>query len=478
MERWSSSPGFILAAIGSAVGIGNVWRFSSVLGQNGGGAYLVPYLTACFLCAVPLMVLELSAGRSFRGTVVSSFRALGPRARLIGWFIAGVISLILSYYLVITGWTLAFSWFAFSGQPLDFPAFTSSLLPVFFFLLSLLLTALIVSAGIRKGIERITTIFIPFIFVLLIGMAAFAATLPGFQAGVAYLFTPDFSVLLNPLIWSAALGQAFFSLSVGQGILITYGAYLDDRQNIPPTSLVITIADISVSLLSGLVIFPVVFTFGLEPAIGAELAFSTLPLAFGVMPFGRIFALAFFLLLFLAALTSSISMLEVPAAAVMESTGWPRRRVSLILVAGLMVAGLPSALSYSGVNLTVLGLRVLDLLDDTAGTLGLIITAILISVAFSWGLPREKFEAIIGEGGLPVRLIRPLCRYVIPSVLILALGYRIALDLDFPAWHILPGIPFPGMISALLLTGAIFAAIFAAIAVGCRARECRWPPGR
>jgi NSS family neurotransmitter:Na+ symporter len=477
MERWSSHLGFILAAIGSAVGIGNVWRFSSVLGQNGGGAYLVPYLTACFLCAVPLMVLELSVGRSFRGTVVSSFRALGPRARLIGWFIAGVLFLILSYYLVVTGWTLAFSWFAASGQALDFAGFTSSLLPVFFFLLSLILTALIVSAGIRKGIERITTIFIPFIFVLLIGMAAFAATLPGFQAGVAYLFTPDFSVLLDPLIWSAAMGQAFFSLSVGNGILITYGAYLDERENIPRSSLVITLADISVSLLSGLVIFPVVFTFGLEPSIGAQLAFSTLPLAFGVMPFGRFFALAFFLLLFLAALTSSISMLEVPAAALMESTGWPRRRVSLLLVAGLAVAGLPSALSYSGVNLTVLGLRVLDLLDDTAGTLGLIITAILISLAFSWGLPREKFEEIIGEGGLPVRLVRPLCRYVIPSVLLFALGYRVALNLDFPAWHIIPGIPFPGMPFALLITGAIFGTLAAVIAITWWAREGRWRQG-
>ncbi len=189
MERWSSSLGFVLAAIGSAVGIGNIWRFSSVLGQNGGGAYLVPYLIARFLCAVPLMVLELSVGRSFRGTVVTAFHALGPRARFIGWFIAGVITLILSYYLVITGWTLAFSWFAFAGQPLDFPAFSSSLLPVFFFLLSILLTGIIVSAGIRKGIERITTVLIPFVFVLLIGMAAFAATLPGFQAGLAYLFT-------------------------------------------------------------------------------------------------------------------------------------------------------------------------------------------------------------------------------------------------------------------------------------------------
>jgi NSS family neurotransmitter:Na+ symporter len=478
VERWSSRIGFLLATIGSAVGIGNVWRFSSILGQNGGGAYLVPYLCACFLCAVPLMVLELSVGRQFRGTVITTFQQLGPRSHILGWFIAGVLSLILSYYLVITGWTMAFSWYAISGQALDFSAFSSSPLPILFFLLSAGITALIVSAGVRGGIERIAIILIPFVFLLLAGMAIYVTTLTGWGDGIRYVFTPDYSVLFNPLIWSAALGQSFFSLSVGQGILITYGAYIGEGTNIPRSSLIITVADISASLLAGCVIFPVVFTFGLAPAIGAKLAFSTLPRAFEVMPFGRIFALAFFLLLFFAAITSAISMLEVPASAVIRSTGWSRRRVIFLLLIVLVLLGLPSALSYSNIGFHIAGIRFLDLMDETVGTVGLILTAILISLAFSWKMGPEQYSQMMGENSRILSLIRPLTRYVIPAMLIIALIYRVVRNLDIPAWRIVPGTPFVGALQQILLTSFFLGTLALLVIIFCRLRACQWRPWR
>jgi NSS family neurotransmitter:Na+ symporter len=472
MERWSSRLGFILATIGSAVGIGNVWRFSSVLGQNGGGAYLVPYLLACFVCAVPLMILELSAGRYFRGTVVSTFAGLGKRMNTVGWFIVGVISLILSYYLVITGWTLAYSWFTLSGQQVPFPVFSSSVMPVFFFVISAIITGLIVSLGVKKGIERLTTILIPFIFILLVVMVIYVTTLSGFQQGVIYLFSPDFSVLFNPFVWGAALGQSFFSLSVGQGILLTYGAYAGEGINIFRSSLVITLADIAVSFLSGLVIFPVVFTFGLTPSIGAELAFTTLPRAFELMPFGRIFGLAFFVLLFFAALTSAISMLEVPTASVMGATRWSRKRAIALMMAVIFLIGLPSALSYSGVDLRFQGIRWLDVMDDTVGTMGLILTAILISVSFSWILEKTRFWTVIGDTSPIYRLIRPLTRYIIPAVLLTALGFR--LFRNIPAWQLLPDTTPPAFGLFLLFTSILFGVLVASSLIACRLWHCRW----
>ncbi|MDD1653639.1 MAG: sodium-dependent transporter, partial [Methanomicrobiales archaeon] len=270
MEQWSSRLGFLLAAIGSAVGIGNIWRFSSVVGQNGGGAYLIPYLLAVFVCGVPLLALEMAAGRHFRGDVVAVFHAVRERFRIIGWFICVVVFLILSYYLVITGWTLAYLVFAATGAAVSFDGFTGSLLPVLFFLLAALATGGIISLGVRGGIERITTVLLPLIYLILGVMVVYAVTLPGFSDGIAYFLTPDFSVLGDPGIWSAAVGQAFFSLSVGYGILITYGAYMDRGIRIGRSSLIIAAADTLASMLAGLVIFPLVFTFGLEPSMGAQ----------------------------------------------------------------------------------------------------------------------------------------------------------------------------------------------------------------
>jgi len=418
MERWSSRTGFILAAIGSAVGIGNIWRFSSVVGQNGGGAYLIPYILAVFAFALPLMTLELAVGRHLRGDVVTAFGAVKRQLKPLGWIVCIVVFLILSYYLVITGWTLAYVWSSLTGQRVEFSEFTSTYTPVAYFVISALATGFIVSLGIKEGIERVAKALIPITFVILAVLAVFSSTMGGFYSGVRFLFTPDFSVLANPLIWSAAFGQAFFSLSVGYGILLTYGDYLDEGVELLNSSLIVTFADLAVALLAGLVIFPVVFTFGLEPAAGAELAFSTLPRAFEEMPYGQPFAVAFFTLLFFAALTSAVSILEVNVAAVSNASGFSRRAVSMSLTLGVIIMGLPSALSYSALGLTLNGARILDLMDETVGNSGLILTALLIAVTFTWFTEREALSREIGRGSM---IILAVTRYTVPVVLALVL---------------------------------------------------------
>jgi NSS family neurotransmitter:Na+ symporter len=472
MERWSSNTGFLLAAIGSAVGIGNIWRFSSVLGQNGGGAYLIPYLIAVFLFALPLMVLELMIGRKFRGTLVSAFRSVRPRFHILGWFLCGIVLLVLSYYLVITGWTIGYAVYALGGSAVSFEQFTGSYLPIRFFFMATLITGYIVSRGIREGIEKISTLLIPLCIGILVVMVIHGAFLPGFSEGVAYLFTPDFSVLSNPIIWSAAFGQAFFSLSAGQGILLTYGTYMEKHQNIPRLSFSITIVDLFVSLLAGLVIFPIVFTYGLAPAIGAELAFTSLPLAFTRMPGGQIFAIAFFIVLFFAALTSAISMLEVSVAAVRESAGWSRKKAALVMTGVLLLLGLPSALSYSPARLAFDGVLILDFMDETIGTLGLPLAAVIMSVVFSGIMSHRDLPAELLESRGIVQLVIPLCRYVIPLVLIITTALRLASGRDFPGTRFLPGAEFIGSVLQLEGMAVIVLLLVTIILLLCHFRSC------
>jgi NSS family neurotransmitter:Na+ symporter len=461
-ERWSSRLGFILAGVGSAVGIGNIWRFSSVLGQNGGGAYLLPYLIAVFGFALPLMALEIAIGRRYRDGVVGAFGRWRPQARILGWVIATAVFTILSYYLVITGWTLGYFVISAAGQRVGFDEFTGGWWPVATFAVSALATGAVISLGVRGGIERLSRTVLPVAFVLLIGLALYATTLEGFGEGMRFVFTPDFSVLSRAEIWSAAFGQAFFSLSVGFGILLTYGRYLDERDDIVGSATIITVSDLGVALLAGLVIFPVVFTQGLEPAAGAELAFTTLPLAFSGLPAGGLLAALFFLLLMLAALTSAVSMLEVNVAAVAEATALTRRGATWVLTGLVLLAGLPSALSYSGVDLQVAGWRILDLLDETVGTVGLPLAGLVIVLVFARAMPLEwlREELRIGRRGLRRALI-PLLRWVIPAVLAAVTASRLVFGLDPAAWHWLPGVEALPRGWGTVVTVAIYAALVA-----------------
>ena len=267
--------------------------------------------------------------------------------------------------------------------------------------------------------SRTESIMIPFAFLILVALVLFCVSLPGFHPGMDFFIQPDYSMLRRPDVWSAAIGQAFFSLSVGMGILITYGAYLEDDMDIPQSALIITFSDLLAAMLAGIAIFSLVFTFGLEPAAGAELAFTTLPRAFELMPYGQIFSVAFFALLFSAALTSSISMMEMNVAAIMGQTGASRKRASIFLMILLAAAGTPSALSYSSLDLSLYGSRILNLMDVTVGTIGLPIAALLVAITFRWLIDDDVLAGQVHLSERWLRTLSILTKYVIPAALLL-----------------------------------------------------------
>ena len=403
--------GFIFAAIGSAVGLGNIWRFPMSVQENGGGAYLIPYLAVTFVFGLSLMVVEISTGAKFGTNIVSTFRKL--KSGYLGLFVAGVSVVVISYYLVITGWVLGFTWHFLTNTPISFEGFTSGVTPLLFFVVSLVVTAGIIASGVQDGIEKAVSIFIPLIFLTLVGLVIYSATLPGFTKGVGYFLEPDFSVLGNPGIWDNAFGQAFFSLSIGQALLFTYGTYLDDEEGLIKTSVIITVSNFFVAFLVGLVIFPLVFTFGSGTSTlgsGRQLAFVTLPKMFYGMaePWGMVLGTVFFALLFIAALSSALAYVEVPVS-VLIGRGASRQRATTVVFALLLVTGFPAALSYAGSpGLTLFGERIFDVMNDAAGNYLLPLSGLVTAVGFTWyskdKVGKSDFVYYITKYALPVAL--------------------------------------------------------------------------
>jgi NSS family neurotransmitter:Na+ symporter len=431
-EKWSSRSGFLLAGIGSAVGLGNVWRFSYIVGQNGGGAFLIPYLISVVLFGIPLMILEFSIGRHFKGSIVSSLKEIRKELKWVGVFVTIVSTVILSYYLVITGWTLAFFIFTVLGTELVFDTFTQTYFSPVFFTIVVFITSFVVARGVRGGIERTSRIMVPALMILLAGMVVYALTLPKAMEGISFYLTPDFSKLADNSVWTAAFGQAFFSLSVGSGILLTYGSYLDESVSLEINTGIIAFFDSLISFISGLVVFSIVFSFGFEPAAGPKLAFSTLPLIFVKVPYGSFLAGVFYLLLFFAALTSAISMLEVGVAVLVDEISLSRFKASSLLSGIILVLGLPAALSYSRMGLQLLNIPILDLLDILFGSLSIMLTALLISVSATWFCERRVIKNQINKnarwkmGGV----IFFLLKYLIPMALLYVLVTRIVFYLE------------------------------------------------
>ena len=472
MEQWSSRLGFVFAAIGAAVGLGNIWRFPAVVGQNGGGAYLVPYLIAAVAFALPLMIFEISVGRHLKADIVTACRKIRGEFEIVGWLIGASVLVVLSYYLVITGWVLAFALFSIIGAETSFQAFTGTYQPIGFFLISTLLVGAIVSLGVQNGIERMAKVLIPLTFFVIGGLALYVATLPGFTDGLRFFLTPDLSVLSDPGIWSAAFGQVFFSFSVGMGVLLTYGSYLDLDSNVPKASILIALADLTVAILAGIVIFGIVFSFGLDPAEGTELAFATLPAAFDVMPFGTLVAVGFFGLLFVAALAPSVSMLEVGVAGAMQTTGWSRRNASVVMTGVILLAGLPSALSYSAVELSVFGRPFLDAIDSTVGTYALPIGAIGIVIVFAWVQEQSALREQLSN-----QVVLVLVKYVVPIVLLVVTSLRFVSGVEVQAWRLLTDFrPLSGRVA--LGTTLVLALCFAVIGWGVHRLRRGSNPGR
>jgi neurotransmitter:Na+ symporter, NSS family len=434
---FGSRLGFVFAAAGSAIGLGNIWRFPYTAGENGGGAFVLVYLVCIAVVGVPVLLAELAMGRASQRNPVGAFRALVP-SRL--WPLVGGLGVltgfgILAFYSVVAGWTLGYLYRAFTGE------FTGGLSPeaserAFADLIAdptrvlvmttafLLLTVLVVRGGVHRGIERVTKVLMPLFFVLLVFLAGRAVTLPGADAGIAFLLSADFTKL-RPLVLLEALGQALFSLSLGMGAMITYGSYLPRHENMPSAGITVALFDTFIALLAGFMIFPALFATGVDPQAGAGLVFVVMPTIFDQLPGGLFFAILFYTLLTIAALTSTISLLEVVVAYFVDEKGWKRERAVWAVGLGALLLALPSALSFGAVP--ALGALVgdkgfFDLQDIVFGSFSLAIGAFLISVFVGWKWHPGRALAEIQHANHPLPFAAAwvvLIRYVCPLAIAL-----------------------------------------------------------
>ncbi|MDX9766336.1 MAG: sodium-dependent transporter [Ectothiorhodospiraceae bacterium] len=429
--QWSSRLVFVLAATGSAVGLGNIWKFPYIAGENGGGAFVLLYLVCIFAIGLPIMIAEIMLGRRGRQSPINTMSTLAreegltPAWSLLGWM--GVVTgfLILSYYSVIAGWALAYVFHAVGGMFEGIGADEADGLFVdlisdpaqlmLWHTLFMLLTVVVVARGVRSGLERAVEVMVPGLVVILLALVGYAAVEGHFATGFQFLFSADFS-RLNANAVLTAMGHAFFTLSLGMGAIMVYGSYLASRASIATTSFMVVIADTVVALLAGLAIFPIVFAAGLEPGQGPGLIFKTLPIAFGQMPGGTFFGTLFFLLLVFAAWTSSISLVEPAVAWLVENRGMQRAWASIVTGALAWVLGVGTVLSFNlwseGV---IFGRTVFDILDYATSNVLLPLGGLLITLFAGWLMSRASVSEELALGNTVLfRLWYFLVRFVAP----------------------------------------------------------------
>ncbi|MCD6596067.1 MAG: sodium-dependent transporter [Bacteroidales bacterium] len=417
-DGFGSKFGVVAAAAGSAIGLGNIWRFPYVVGENGGGAFLLIYLFFVISIGIPVMLSEFVIGRSAQRNPVGAFKKLAPGKSwyLVGLMGVGAAFMILAFYTVVAGWTLEYLYQSiingFHGKTPDnianmFDNFRGSFRPIIWFLIFMVLTAGIVMAGIKNGIEKFTKVLMPVLFLILIIISIRSLTLPGAGKGLEFLFKPDFSKI-TPKVILEALGQAFFSLSIGMGTLITYGSYISKKQNLTSTAFSVTMADTIIAVIAGIAIFPAVFAFGIPPASEEGLVFITLPVIFEQMPGGYFFSLLFFVLLSVAALTSTISVLEVIVAYMSEELNITRKQATILGTVSVAVLGAFASNSS----------MVFKVLNYTSATILLPLGGLLIVLFIGWFYNRGKVETeLTNDGKLNSWFFKPfilLVKYLAP----------------------------------------------------------------
>lgn len=440
-ESWSSRAGFILTTAGFSVGLGNIWRFPYLTGENGGGAFLVAYVAIAIVIGVPLLTAELSLGRKSRRTAIAGMaRLTGSRNspwNLIGWLGTAAAVLITSYYLMVIAWIAAyFVMFAGAGGPgvtpsetrAAFEAFTGTPGPVIGYAAAIvLLMALVVSRGVAKGIERYAKVLMPLLVILVGALAVRAVTLPGARAGLAWYLTPDLSALTGSSVL-AALGQAFFSIGIGMATAFGLGSYLDDRDSdVPGNAAMVVAFDTGVAVMAGFVLFPALFAFGMDPDQGAGLLFVTMTALFEQMPGGAVFGAAFFFLLLVAGFTSQVAVFEILVATAGDSLRMPRPRAVALCAVGSFVLCVPVILSqgpWSHVEL--LGMDLFDFVNRISGDYLIAAVGLLVSlyVVSQWGWSRFREDTNLGAGRMRVGAAwRPVVRFVVPvAVAIVLMG--------------------------------------------------------
>lgn len=439
---WGSRFGFILAAAGSAIGLGNIWRFPTTVGRSGGAAFVLVYLICVLLIGLPIMLAELAIGRRTQRNPVGAFAALsrGSLWRLVGGL--GVVTGvgILSYYSVVAGWTIGYFLHDAGGVFASIPseeyvkqAFTSLIsnptLTLSLHAVFMALTMTVVLGGVKGGIERAAKVLMPVLLAILLLLVLRSVTLPGASVGMEFYLRPDFSKVTFATVMEA-LGQAFFSLSLGMGAMITYGSYLSRKASLFSSALWVVSADTAIALLAGLAIFPALFTFpSLSPAEGPGLIFVVLPNVFDKIPGGMVFGAGFFILLLIAALTSSISLLEVPVAYLIDERGWTRRQAVLALGLLAFVLGVPSALGHGAVGwlttLPGLGVSFLDAMDTVFAKYSLTVGGLLLAVfvGWRWGVEPALDEIAFERAARFNRAVfRVLVRFVCPLAIAVILA--------------------------------------------------------
>ncbi len=393
--EWSSSKGFVLATAAAAVGLGNIWRFPYIAGENGGGSFVFAYIVSVLLLGIPLMVLEMSAGRMEHGSPVKTFRLLHKRASIFGWFVVSLTAIIMSYYFAVTGWTLGYAVESYFGLTRSFAEFTDSYTSILYFFLVVLISSLVVAKGV-KMIEFLSKLLMPFLFLIIIFLAGYSLSLDEASRALVFLFNPDWGSLANVGVWFLAFGQAFYSLAVGQGYLITYGSFLSDDVNLPKSAGFVAIMETLVALLAGVIIFPIVFSFGLNPEQGTQLAFTTLPYIFESIPFGYYLAIMFFTLFFLAAISSCIAGMEVIKTALREEFLFSHKKATFLAFAPVVPLGFLSALSFTPLGFTFLGKPFLEILDLFAANQIVVFSALAGGGIISWTISKKELVDSFG----------------------------------------------------------------------------------
>lgn len=433
-DAFSGKIGIIAAAVGSAVGLGNIWRFPYVTGENGGGAFLLIYLLFILAIGFPVMLAELSIGRRAQRNALGTFRKLAPGKP---WYLVGVMGivaafLILAFYSTVAGWTLEYLFKSvgngFAGQNTgqlaeSFEVFhAGTFRPLLWQLVFMALTAFIIFSGVKKGIEKYTKILMPVLVVLILVVSIRSLTLPGAGEGLTFLFRPDFS----KISWNSvliALGQAAFSLSIGMGTLITYGSYVRKDNHLPGIAFQVSMADTVIAILAGVMIFPAVFAYGIDPAAGPGLVFVVLPNIFAQMPGGHIFSIFFFLLLAIAALTSTVSILEVVVAYLSEELKMTRAKATIIGAVSIAFLGVFATLSFGPLKgVTLAGKTFFDWFEYSTANILLPLGAICIVLFVGWFLGRKVFSDEITSGGMYKIRITGLLMFVIKFLAPLAIA--------------------------------------------------------
>lgn len=431
--NWSSRLAFIMAVTGSAVGIGNIWKFPYMAGDNGGGAFVLVYLLCVFAIGLPVMMSEILIGRRGRRNPVGTMALLGQEeGSTIRWRALGALGvaagiLILSYYSVVAGWTLAYAMKSVSGEFVGLPApaigqifsdFAGDWKKVALSHTAfMVLTTAVIARGVERGLERAVEVMVPALLLLMLILLAYSITSGGFGEAVGFLFTPDFEALG----WGgalAAMGQAFFSLSIGMGAVMAYGAYLPEETSITGAAATVVVADSSIAVLAGLVVFPIVFANGLDPAEGPGLVFNTLPVAFAEMPFGVFVGTLFFLLLVFAAWTSALGLMEPGVAWLIERFHCSRLRASIMVGSLIWLLGFGTVLSFSELSgFTFLFGTIYDNVDYITSNVMLPLSGILITVFAGWVMCRNSSADELGGAGSIYKLWRALARYVAPAAI-------------------------------------------------------------